>query len=97
MGGRLKMYLIKTLRELQKLPTDELLQQRYDDSARWDRISKRPQATRRRSDRSAWRPRGLDGTIARAGSASVCDRVRRRHAFAVGLGYWAARSAAEAC
>jgi acetyl-CoA carboxylase carboxyl transferase subunit alpha len=30
MGGRLKMYLIKTLRELQKLPTDDLLQQRYD-------------------------------------------------------------------
>jgi acetyl-CoA carboxylase carboxyl transferase subunit alpha len=30
MGGRLKMYLIKTLRELQKLPQDQLLQQRYD-------------------------------------------------------------------
>jgi acetyl-CoA carboxylase carboxyl transferase subunit alpha len=30
MAGRLKMYLIKTLRELQKLPADELLQRRYD-------------------------------------------------------------------
>jgi len=30
MAGRLKMYLIKTLRELLKLPTDELLSQRYE-------------------------------------------------------------------
>ena len=30
MAGRLKMYLIKTLRELQRLPTDELLAQRYE-------------------------------------------------------------------
>jgi acetyl-CoA carboxylase carboxyl transferase subunit alpha len=30
MAARLKMYLLKTLRELQKLPTDELLRQRYD-------------------------------------------------------------------
>jgi acetyl-CoA carboxylase carboxyl transferase subunit alpha len=30
MAGRLKMYLIKTLRELQKLPPDELLRQRYE-------------------------------------------------------------------
>jgi acetyl-CoA carboxylase carboxyl transferase subunit alpha len=30
MAGRLKMYLAKTLRELQKLPADELLQKRYD-------------------------------------------------------------------
>ena len=29
-AGRLKMYLIKTLRELSKLPTDELLSQRYE-------------------------------------------------------------------
>jgi acetyl-CoA carboxylase carboxyl transferase subunit alpha len=30
MASRVKMYLIKTLRELQKLPTEELLSQRYD-------------------------------------------------------------------
>ncbi len=30
MAGRLKMYLIKSLRELQKLPPDELLRRRYD-------------------------------------------------------------------
>jgi len=30
MAGRLKMYLIKTLRDLLKLPTDELLSQRYE-------------------------------------------------------------------
>jgi acetyl-CoA carboxylase carboxyl transferase subunit alpha len=29
-AGRLKMYLIKTLRELSKLPTDQLLAERYE-------------------------------------------------------------------
>jgi len=30
MAARLKMYLTKTLRELQKLPTEDLLNQRYE-------------------------------------------------------------------
>jgi acetyl-CoA carboxylase carboxyl transferase subunit alpha len=30
MGGRLKMYLLNTLRELQKLAPDELLEKRYE-------------------------------------------------------------------
>jgi acetyl-CoA carboxylase carboxyl transferase subunit alpha len=30
MAARLKMYLAKTLRELQRLPTEELLTKRYE-------------------------------------------------------------------
>lgn len=38
MAGRLKMYLLKTLRELQELPTQELLDERYEKYRRMGRF-----------------------------------------------------------
>ena len=44
MAGRLKMYLIKTLRELLRKPTDQLLAERYEKFRRMGPFLEAPAA-----------------------------------------------------